>query len=75
MKDFSELFVDKTEIISEQSIEVAHQDNSIESIDELPHLAIENHFSHVLSAMVALLSHSQDSKIQPIVQVVYSTGY
>ena len=74
MKDFSKLLVDKTELILEQWVEAVRQDSCIESADELPRPAIENHLSHVLSAMATVLSQSQDSQIKPIVQASLHHG-
>jgi signal transduction histidine kinase len=66
MKDFSQVLVEKTEIILEKWVEAVRQDSSIESAENLPRPAIENHLSHVLTAMATVLSQSQDSKVQPI---------
>jgi len=68
MIDFGQLIVEKTETIIVQWVEAVRQDKEIESADELPRPAIENHLSHVLLAMGTVLSHSQDSAIQPIVE-------
>ncbi len=68
MINFSELLVEKTETILVQWVEAVRQDKQIESADELPRPAIENHLSHVLSAMATVLSHSQESEIGPIVE-------
>lgn len=68
MINFSKLLVEKTEIIIEQWIEAVRQDKLIESADKLSRPAIENHLSLVLSAMATVLSHSQESEIQPIVE-------
>lgn len=68
MIDFGQLIVEKTETIIVQWVEAVRQDKEIESADELPRPAIENHISHVLLAMGTVLSHSQDSAIQPIVE-------
>lgn len=74
MKDFSQLLVEKTETILAQWVEAVRQDSCIESADQLPRPAIENHLSHVLSAMATVLSHSEDSEIQPIVQASLHHG-
>ncbi|HEY9797805.1 MAG TPA: sensor histidine kinase [Leptolyngbyaceae cyanobacterium] len=68
MINFSELLVEKTETVIEQWVEAVRQDRQIESANALPRPAIENHLSHVLSAMATVLSHTQESEIQPIVK-------
>ncbi len=68
MINFSELLVEKTETVIEQWVEAVRQDRQIESANDLPRPAIENHLSHVLSAMATVLSHTQESEIQPIVK-------
>lgn len=68
MIDFGQLIVEKTETIIVQWVEAVRQDKQIESADELPRPAIENHISHVLLAMGTVLSKYQDSAIQPIVE-------
>ncbi|HAA32390.1 MAG TPA: sensor histidine kinase [Cyanobacteria bacterium UBA8553] len=68
MINFSQLLAEKTEIIIEQWVAAVRQDRQIESADNLSRPAIENHLSHVLSAMATVLSHSQENEIEPIVQ-------
>ena len=68
MINFSKLLTEKTQRIIEQWIEAVRQDQLIESADKLSRPPIENHLSLVLSAMATVLSHSQDSEIQPIVE-------
>jgi signal transduction histidine kinase len=74
MRDFSQLLVEKTETILVQWVEAVRQDKQIESADNLSRPAIENHLSQVLSAMGTVLSHSQDSKIGPIVEASLQHG-
>lgn len=74
MKDFSQLLIDKTQLILNQWVEAVRQDSSIESADQLPRPAIENHLSHVLSAMATVLSQSQDSKVEPIIKESFHHG-
>lgn len=74
MKDFSQVLVEKTEIILEKWVEAVRQDDSIESAEKLTRPAIENHLSHVLSAMATVLSQSQDSEVQPIVKASLHHG-
>lgn len=74
MKDFSQLLLDKTDPILKNWVAAVRQDQQIESADDLPHTAIENHVSHVLAAMATVLSQSQDSEIQPIVEASLHHG-
>jgi hypothetical protein len=74
MMDFSQLLLDKTDPILKNWVEAVRQDRQIESADNLPHTAIENHLSHVLAAMATVLSESQNSEIQPIVQASLHHG-
>jgi signal transduction histidine kinase len=74
MINFSQLLTEKTEIILVQWVEAVRQDRQIESADELSRPAIENHLSHVLSAMATVLSHSHDSQIGPIVEASLHHG-
>lgn len=74
MKDFSQLLIDKTQLILNQWVEAVRQDSSIESADRLSRPAIENDLSHVLSAMATVLSQSQDSEVKPIVKASLHHG-
>lgn len=67
MINFSQLLVEKTDLIIEQWVEAVRQDRQIESANDLSRPAIEDHLSHVLSAMASVLSQSQESEIEPIV--------
>jgi hypothetical protein len=74
MINFGQLLVEKTETILKEWVEAVRQDRQIESANELSRPAIENHLSHVLSAMESVLSHSQESEIQPIVDASLHHG-
>lgn len=74
MKDFSQLLLDKTEPILKNWVAAVHQERQIESANDLPHTAIENHVSYVLAAMATVLSQSQNSEIQPIVEASLHHG-
>jgi len=74
MMDFSQLLLDKTDPILKNWVEAVRQDRQIESADNLPHTAIENHLSHVLTAMATVLSQSKNSEIQSIVQASLHHG-
>lgn len=72
--DFSQLLLDKTDVILEKWVEAVRQDKQIQSDDDLSKLAIEDHVSHVLAAMATVLSESKDSEIQPIVNASLHHG-
>jgi len=74
MMDFSQLLLDRTDPILKNWVEAVRQDRQIESADNLPHTAIENHLSHVLAAMATVLSQSKNSEIQSIVQASLHHG-
>ncbi|HEY9635231.1 MAG TPA: HAMP domain-containing sensor histidine kinase [Coleofasciculaceae cyanobacterium] len=66
--NFSQLLAEKTDAIAKNWVEVVRLDRQISSADDLPHSAIQNHVPDVLVAMATVLSQSQDSDIQSIVQ-------
>ncbi len=74
MINFSQLLVEKRDTIIEEWVTAVRKDSCIESADELPHPAIENHLAQVLSAMATVLSHVQESEIQPIVKASLHHG-
>ena len=74
MMDFSQLLLDKTDTILKNWVESVRQNRQIESADNLPHTAIENHLSHVLEAMATVLSQSQNSEVEPIVKASLHHG-
>ena len=74
MINFSQLLVEKRDKIIEEWVTAVRKDSCIESADELPRPAIENHLAQVLSAMATVLSHVQESEIQPIVKASLHHG-
>ncbi|HEY9820155.1 MAG TPA: sensor histidine kinase [Candidatus Sericytochromatia bacterium] len=72
--NFSQLLVEKRDTIIEEWVTAVRKDSCIESADELPRPAIENHLAQVLSAMATVLSHVQESEIQPIVKASLHHG-
>lgn len=74
MKDFSQLLRDKTQTILEQWVEAVRQDKKISSTNNLSRTAIENHLSHVLSALASVLSQYQEDEIQPLVKASLHHG-
>lgn len=65
---FKQLLVEKIDTIINNWVEAVRQDRQISSADDLPHSAIRDHLPDVLMAMATVLSQSQDSDIQSIVQ-------
>lgn len=66
--NFSQLLVEKIDTILKNWIEAVRFDRQISSADDLPGSAIRDHLPDVLMAMATVLSQSQDSDIQSIVQ-------
>jgi signal transduction histidine kinase len=66
--NFSQLLAEKIDAIAKNWVEAVRLDRQISSADDLPHSAIQNHVPDVLMAMATVLSQSQDSDIQSIVQ-------
>ena len=72
--DFSQLLVQKTDTIVGNWIEAVRQDREIESADDLSPTAIQDHIPDVLRAISTVLSQSQASDIQSIVQQSWEHG-
>ena len=66
--NFSQLLAEKIDAIAKNWVEAVRLDRQISSADDLPHSAIQNHVPDVLMAMATVLSRSQDTDIQSIVQ-------
>jgi signal transduction histidine kinase len=66
--DFSQLLAEKIDTIVKNWVEAVRFDRQISSADDLPHSAIRNHLPDVLTAMTTVLSRSQDTDIESIVQ-------
>ena len=66
--DFSQLLVQKTDTIVNSWVEAVRQDRQMESADQLSHTAIQDHVPDVLIAIATVLSQSQPSDVQSIVQ-------
>jgi signal transduction histidine kinase len=66
--NFSQLLAEKIDAIAKNWVEAVRLDRQISSADDLPHSAIQNHVPDVLMAMATVLSQSQDTDIQSIVQ-------
>ncbi|MBF2014369.1 MAG: RsbRD N-terminal domain-containing protein [Rivularia sp. T60_A2020_040] len=59
MKDFSQLLIDKKEIIVENWLKKVHEDNQIESSCDLSRLAIVNQLEYVLLALATVICKNQ----------------
>ena len=66
--DFSQLLVGKIHTIKKNWIEAVRLDRQIVSADNLPSSAIQDHLPDVLRAMATVLSQSQSSDVESIVQ-------
>lgn len=66
--DFSQLLTEKIDTITKNWVEAVRLDRQISSADNLPRPALRDHLPDVLRAMTTVLSQSQDSDIQSIVQ-------
>ncbi len=66
--DFSQLLAEKIDTIAKNWVEAVRFDGQISSADDLPHSAIRNHVPDVLMAITTVVSQSQESDIQSIVQ-------
>jgi signal transduction histidine kinase len=62
--DFSQLLAQKTDMIVKRWVEAVRQDRQIESADDLSPTLVQDHIPHVLAAMAAMLSPSQDSDLE-----------
>lgn len=74
MKDFSQLLLDNVDTIVDNWITAVRQDEQIESARHLPHKAVLDNLPRVLRAMVTILSQTQDSDLQTLVQATIQHG-
>ncbi|MBW4573879.1 MAG: sensor histidine kinase [Aphanothece sp. CMT-3BRIN-NPC111] len=68
MKDFSQALLNKIDIIVENWIEAVRQDGQIESAKQLPYKAVRDSLPIVLQAIATMLSETEDSDIETLVQ-------
>lgn len=66
--DYNQLLVEKIDTIVKNWVEAVCLDRQISSADDLPRSAIRDHLPDVLMAMATVLSKSQGSDIQSIIQ-------
>ncbi|MEB3218083.1 MAG: sensor histidine kinase [Nostocales cyanobacterium 94392] len=74
MKDFSQLLIDKKEIIVENWLKKVHEDNEIESSCGLSRLAIVNHLEYVLIALATVLSKNREDDFESVVEASLNHG-
>ena len=74
MLDFSQVLIDKTDMILENWVEAVRQDSQIESANHLPYRALRDSLPRVLDVMATVLSQSQDSDIQTLVDASLEHG-
>ncbi len=68
MKDFSQALLNRIDTIAENWVEAVRQDNQIETANDLPYKSLRNSIPKVLKAMATVLSQSQDSDLQTLVE-------
>lgn len=74
MLDFSQLLLDKIDTITDRWVTAVRQDRQIESADNLPRTAIQDHMVMVLEAMATVISKYQNSEVQPILDASIHHG-
>lgn len=74
MKDFSQLLIDKKEIIIENWLQRVREDSQIESTEGLSRPAIVDHLSHVLIALATVLSRDRKDDFEAIVEASLNHG-
>jgi signal transduction histidine kinase len=74
MMDFSQTLVEKKDSIVEHWVEAVYQDQQIEATQELTYKAVKNSLPRVLDAMATVLSESQTSDLQTLVDASLEHG-
>ena len=74
MNDFGQLLSDKINVITDNWVTAVRRDKQIESANNLPRTAIQNHIALVLEAMATVISRSQENEIQPIIEASWEHG-
>ncbi len=74
MLDFSQVLIDKADTIVENWVEAVRQDSQIDSANALRYKALRDSVPRVLQAMATVLSQSQDSDIQTLVDASLEHG-
>lgn len=74
MKDFSQLLLDNIDTITQEWITAVRQDEKLESPRSLSHEALLDSLPRVLRAMATMLSQSQNSDVQTLLQATLTHG-
>lgn len=74
MLDFGQLLHEKSDKIVENWVEAVRSDRQIESANNLPFTAVQDHIPVVLQAMSTMLSQSQDNDLQALVSASWEYG-
>lgn len=74
MLDFSQVLLDKVDAIVENWVEAVRQDSQIDSANALSYKAVRDSVPRVLRAMATVLSRSQDSDVQTLVNASLEHG-
>ncbi|MBH8556111.1 sensor histidine kinase [Nostocaceae cyanobacterium CENA357] len=73
--DFSETLINKSHAIVDQWVEVVYQDEQIEATKELTLKAVRNSLPRVLKALATVLSESEKSDLQTVVDASLEHGW
>lgn len=74
MINFSQLLADRADAIIKQWMDAVQQDRHLKSDDTLSETAVRDHLPLVLDAMVTILSKTQASELQPLVEASFQHG-
>ncbi len=72
--DFSQALIEKRDAIVDRWIEAVYEDQQIEATNELTYKAVRNSLPRVLNAMATVLSESQTSDLQSLVDASLEHG-
>jgi signal transduction histidine kinase len=74
MANFSQLLIERSEVIANQWVEAVSWDRQIQSTENLSRTAIRNHIPHVLDALATVLAHDQTSDVETIARASLQHG-
>lgn len=72
--DFSQTLINKSDAIVDQWVEAVYQDEQIEATKELTFKAVQNSLPRVLKALATVLSESEKSDLQTVVDTSLEHG-
>ncbi|MEA5601876.1 HAMP domain-containing sensor histidine kinase [Nostoc sp. UHCC 0252] len=72
--DFSQTLIEKSDAILDKWVEAVYQDQEIEATKELTFKAIQDSLPHVLKALATVLSKSETSDLQTVVDASLEHG-